>query len=52
MEASLQQLEFDRMALQLLGEGLEAFSPRKSQVSGHAAITGFDCIALTVTDIL
>lgn len=49
MEASLQQLEGDRLALQLLVKGLQAFSPRTLQ--GRAAIMVFDCFALMATDI-
>lgn len=38
-----EQLEFDRMGLQLPGEGLEAFSPRSPRFEGRAAIMGLDC---------
>lgn len=49
MEAGMEQLEGDRLALQLLVKGMEAFSPGTFQ--GRAAIMVFDCIALTATDI-
>lgn len=48
MEARLQQ-QGDRLALQLLVKGLQAFSPRTLQ--GREAIMVFDCIALIATDI-